>query len=75
MEYCITSDDDGHDYIVPANHLNEWHRWVENASDYWRCGSKRPDNEPVPELPLWAIEIDGSISNIRFSSYHIVHNL
>lgn len=62
MRYRLTSDDDGHDYIIPADKLQEWRKYLESfykASDNWK---------ETPDEPSWATRIDGS-SNITFENW------
>ena len=33
MEYFLDSDDDGHWYLIEANHRLEWAAWLDELSD------------------------------------------
>jgi len=58
-EYIIVSDDDGHNYVIPADKLKEWNRWL-NSQD---C------QDGI--APTWCESIGGSISLVKFKNYHI----
>lgn len=30
MKYCLVSDDDGHDYVIPADKRDEWNRLIDD---------------------------------------------
>lgn len=54
MRYRLTSDDDGHWFVIPADKKLEWNQYVENiakASDWKFEGT-------FPEKPEWAEQID-----------------
>lgn len=57
--YCIVSDDDGHDYVIPKDRRKDWESWVEDPESAYR------------ELPEWADPIGGSPSLVVFPSYNI----
>lgn len=62
MRYRLTSDDDGHDFIIPADKLSEWHEYLKafyKASDAY---------EETPDEPKWAVQINGS-SCITFENW------
>jgi len=62
MRYRLTSDDDGHDYVIPSDKLGEWRKYLDSfykAADNW---------EETPDEPTWAARIDGS-SNITFENW------
>lgn len=48
--FKFTSDDDGHDYIIPVDKQNEWEEYLDliyNKNEY-------------PEHPIWAIQVNPS---------------
>lgn len=69
MEYCIVSDDDAHDYVIPVDMQDEWNTWVEASTQYWRYPTTL--EETPPKMPSWAVEIGGAISLVRFTGYRI----
>lgn len=57
--YMITSDNDGHYYVIPVDKTEEWDEFCES-----------PDYENV-ELPDYADEIGGCSTLVHFPSYEI----
>jgi len=60
--FKLAADDDGHDYIIPADKDWEWGDYMEKfyaASD--KC-------ENTPDEPSWAIRIDNS-SKLTFENW------
>lgn len=48
--YRLTSDDDGHDFIIPADKLEEWNKYLDltyNKGQY-------------PDEPKWATQVNPS---------------
>ena len=62
MEYIVASDDDGHYYVIPAFHENEWHILIEKCY-------KDDDYSNFP--PTWAHSIDGALSLLKFKEWRI----
>jgi len=58
-EYIIVSDDDGHNYVIPADKSKEWNRWLDSQD----CQGGI--------VPTWCESIGGSISLVKFKSYRI----
>ena len=58
--YRIVSDDDCHNYIIPAERFWEWDSFVEG-----RGGSEYD----LWAVPAWATRID-HFSNITFENWH-----
>lgn len=48
MEYRLVSDDSGHDYIIPAQNMDEWYSFDFDDYDF--------------ELPDWAIKVEGDLT-------------
>lgn len=70
MMYCIVGDDDGHDYVIPWDKTEEFHKWVDNnALSYGECDYEQ--SLEVLSKPKWAYEIGGSPSCVVFPSYEI----
>lgn len=44
-KYCLVGDDSGHDYVIPANHYEEWYELIEDEDD----------------IPDWAIHVDSGL--------------
>lgn len=57
--YRLVSDDDGHDYIIPAEkeYMDKWSKFLRNVDNY--------------DLPSWAKELGTSPSNVTFENYRI----
>lgn len=60
-EYMIVSDDDGHDFIIPADDEAEWDK----------LETQFYNDEEVNFPPDWAVEVGGSLRLIKFTSYRI----
>jgi len=56
-EYVIVSDDDGHNYVIPADKIKDWDYWLMDACD--------------DILPSWCKTIGGSITLVKFTNYRI----
>ena len=56
IRYRLVYDDDGHDYVIPANRWIEWCRFMDNPS-VWDAGT-----------PEWAQRIDNP-SQITFENW------
>ncbi|MCK5610163.1 hypothetical protein KAR91_50280 [Candidatus Pacearchaeota archaeon] len=61
MEFFIDCDDDGHWYIVPEQHREQWDEWHNLNSD----------DENSWEVPSFAIQIGGPIDQVIFKEYRI----
>jgi hypothetical protein len=61
MEYCITSDNDGHNYVIPVDKMSDWHEWCDIDSE----------DERSWEAPEWAKSIGGCPSLVVFKDYRI----
>jgi hypothetical protein len=56
--FILTSDDDGHWYVIPADKQKEFDTAIENFDE-------------VGSLPDWAKEVGGSPSRVTFTGYKI----
>lgn len=68
VEYILTTDEDSHWYVIPADKEHEWNRYCEKAAKYWW---NMPEDEEPPEEPMWAVSVGGAPSLVRFSHYRI----
>lgn len=68
-EYVLTSDDDGHWYVCPADREEEFHGILAAIGEYWEPGSDH-EGEP-PQIPNWVREVGGSPSLVRFRQWRI----
>lgn len=50
--YRFSSDDDGHNYLIPDDKLEEWSFYLQ---EFYRANDAC---EPLPEEPVWAKRID-----------------
>lgn len=66
--FRIVGDGDGHDYVIPADKGDEWYDWVDRATDFWRRGRYKNEEEPIPEVPEWA---EGAGGNIIFKKWRV----
>lgn len=61
QRYCIVSDDDGHEYVIPAENLDLWHSWLASLA----VGPDTPD-EVYDALdwdpPEWARRLEGRLT-------------
>lgn len=55
--FRIVSDNDGHNYIIPADMLEPWIDWLEDSGDDY-------------DLPAWAERID-HFSSITFTDWRV----
>lgn len=60
--FRLTADDDGHDYIIPANKNWEWCDYMEKFYAASNNGQNTPDEPP------WAVRIDNS-SKLTFENW------
>lgn len=58
MRFFLDKDDDGHDYLIPEKHRQEWEAWCELDSD----------DEAAWDVPKWAIELGMSPNCLTFES-------
>lgn len=72
MEYVLTTDDDGHWYVIPADKQGDWWKWVEYSTKFWdnQLYLDNPDLE-APDVPDWADEVGGAPSLVTFREYTI----
>ncbi len=68
QQYILTTDDDAHWYVIPADKEAEWRTWCEAAAKYWW---DLPENQDEPVMPEWAVSIGGAPSLVKFSNYEI----
>lgn len=62
MRHRLTSDDDGHDYIIPADKQQEWWNFMVK---FYTASNK---GENTPDEPLWAVRIDNP-SKLTFENW------
>ena len=55
MRYTIVSDDDGHDYVIPADKVEDWHEYMK--SDYFDDTNERD----------YARHINGPLTRVTFT--------
>ena len=53
----LVSDNDGHEYVIPADKTEKWWAYIEAIDKYWSPFSSH-EGDP-PEEPEWAHEIGG----------------
>ena len=63
-KHCLVSDDDGHWYVVPVEHKDAFHRWVQAVGFFWEQESEGDE----PARPEWAQEVGGSPSRVEFEN-------
>lgn len=51
--YCIVSDDDGHNYVIDASHVDEWYEL---------------DDDQINAGPEWAWLVGGSVNQVTFTN-------
>ena len=57
-KYCLRSDGDGHNYIVPVSRLKEWDEWSEIPSE----------DERAWDVPNYAHSLGGWPGQIHFEN-------
>jgi hypothetical protein len=57
--FILTQDDSGHWYVIPADKSAEFDAWVET------------DGQDGYDPPVWAVEVNGAYSRVRFPSFVI----
>lgn len=68
MRFMLTSDDDGHWYIIPADERRAFDKWVRDTGRYW----EDPDAMEYPgDQPEWARAVGGSVSLVTFENPEI----
>ena len=70
-EYCIISDDSGHDYICPADKEQEASAILEAIEQFWSFDNVISDEADEPSLPDYLVEIGCAISRVKFTNYRI----
>jgi hypothetical protein len=56
VRYFLSSDNDGHWYVIPESHRQNWDKWVDLDSD----------DEESWNVPEYAKEVNGSPSLVTF---------
>lgn len=69
QRYILAKDDDGHNYLVPANMRDAWNKWAEDIYRYWEEAGG--GEGPEPQMPEGVIEIGCSIQLVTFSNVEI----
>jgi hypothetical protein len=59
QHYTVASDNSGHEYIIPVEHLDEWNAWAELDED----------DERSWDAPEWAERLAGG--RLTFSDWSI----
>lgn len=69
QRYILAKDDDGHDYLVPAEQCDAWNKWVEDIYAYWEVigGGEGPE----PQMPEGVISVGCSLQLVTFSNVEI----
>ncbi len=62
MRYRLTSDNDGHHFIIPADLMNEWEK---HLTAFYKVSDA---GEETPEEPVWAVAI-GNPSRVTFENW------
>lgn len=68
MKYRLTSDDDGHKYIIPVDKEKEWYEYLEKVYAHYNCAVCDYDAAPLPKEPEWVVEVNGPVS---FDNYEV----
>ncbi len=58
--YQLTSDDDGHWYVIPSAKVGRWLVWVAGAEADGGC-----------DPPEWAVRVNGSPSRVTFPEFSV----
>ncbi len=68
--FCIKSDGDHTRYIIPVEKRAEFAQRMEDIAHYWDMFDD-DENAPKypPEVPDYAIEVDGPVSRVAFPSF------
>lgn len=61
--FCIVSDDDGHNYVIPAGKKEAWDRFCD--------GDKTDGNYELGDLPEWATELGYPPCYVTFTDWRI----
>jgi hypothetical protein len=72
-QHCLTSDNEGHWYVIPAHRKEEFDAWIDSLNTY-DCDSEEDvlvDFCQELEQPDWAIRVGGAPSNVKFTGYVI----
>lgn len=59
--YILTSDNDGHHYVIPKARETEWEKWLEIPDDDARSW----------DGPEWAEQVGGSPTLVVFDNYTV----
>ncbi len=70
--FCIVSDGDHTRYIIPADKKEEFFESAEAIYKYWdNLGDDENDDSAPPDIPNYAIEINGPLYRLEFPSFVI----
>lgn len=61
QEFILEQDPDSHWFVIPADKAGKWEKWC--AMD--------PDDTEAWAPPEWAVEINGSPTNVKFKQFRI----
>lgn len=67
-EFILTTDGDGHWYVIPADKHREASAYFEAVGKFWEDLEAEGDEPPCPE---WIERIGGSPSQVRFTGYRV----
>lgn len=67
-KHILTTDGDSHWYVIPAGKVDEWNAWCDAIGRYWE---ERDYSSDPPDMPEWAVEVNGSPSKVLFGEYKI----
>lgn len=68
-KFILTTDGDGHWYVIPADKQQEFAGIVEAIGKYWEADSRY--TEAPPEIPDYAKAVGGAPSLVEFTGYTI----
>lgn len=71
MKYILTTDGDGHWYVVPVEKEAEFSLICDAIGEFWDSNPPRPMNEHPPEIPAYAVQVGGAPSRVEFTGYTI----
>jgi hypothetical protein len=69
QKYILTTDDDSHWYVIPADKRDDWLSYVSKSTYYWE--HVIPEGEEAPVQPDWAIALGRGPSSVKFYDYEI----
>lgn len=62
QRWCLVSDDDGYDYVIPVEKRYEFHEIV-HAINCYQWGSPACElTEPPPQMPSWAHLVEAALT-------------